>query len=139
MVSLNAVTSIGCSACIFLGLRPPFEGMFHSWFYKSVPCNRSTHTMVCWFDVGCIGLLCTNVYAFRNFTALTSPEAYDLVYTIDALMHFLWGTHDLHLCIVAVFSDKGAAISYGVPPPVRDPAVVTVQGLPILHRLIAIL
>ena len=111
---LDAVLSFGCSACIFIGLWP-FKGLFHSWFYTRVPYNWSTHTMMGWFDVGCIGLLCTNVYAFRKFSASTSPEAYEMVYTTNALMHFLWGAHNLHLYLVAVFSDKGTGMEWRRP------------------------
>ena len=128
---LNAVLASGCSLSIFLGLWP-FKGLFHAWFYKRVPYNWAVvrqiehsvkcicvictntrlrllqHTMMAWFEVGCIGLLTANVLAYRTFTDETSKEAHDLVYTVNLVMHFLWGLHNLHLSIKGFFYDKGA-------------------------------
>ena len=48
--------------------------------------------MMAWFDVGCIGLFTANIFALRNFTADTSIEAYELVYTTNlyALPNCTW-------------------------------------------------
>ena len=55
--------------------------------------------MMTWFDVGCWGLFSMNLFAFLKFSARTSPEAYELVYTVNAVMHFLWGIHNLHMAM----------------------------------------
>ena len=111
---LDAVLSSGCSLCIFIGLWP-FRGLFHAWFYKHVPYTWTTHTMMGWFDVGCIGLLTTNTYAFLHFKESTGQEAFNLVYTTNAVMHFLWGVHNLHLYITAITHDKGTANEWRRP------------------------
>ena len=107
VIFLNAALSAMCSLCTFLGLWT-FGGLFHSWFFKSsAPAYTwTTHTYTAWFHVGCLGLLTTNVFALRHFTRETSPEAFELVFATNALMHFLWGVHNLHLYYVAVTSDK---------------------------------
>ena len=92
---LNAVLSLGCSLCIFIGLWP-FKGLFHAWFYKYVPYYWHTHCMMGWFDVGCIGLFSVNVFAYRDFNDSTTKEAIDLVYVLNAVMHGLWGAHNLN-------------------------------------------
>eukprot|EP00751_Fragilariopsis_kerguelensis_P023338 CAMPEP_0170892358 /NCGR_PEP_ID=MMETSP0734-20130129/41603_1 /TAXON_ID=186038 /ORGANISM="Fragilariopsis kerguelensis, Strain L26-C5" /LENGTH=140 /DNA_ID=CAMNT_0011282297 /DNA_START=49 /DNA_END=467 /DNA_ORIENTATION=- len=71
--------------------------------------------MMAWFDVGCIGLFCTNVYAFNHFTESTSSEAYELVYLTNAVMHFLWGVHNLHLYITGIFHDVGTVFEWRRP------------------------
>ena len=63
--------------------------------------------MIAWFDVGCIGLLTANVLALRTFTDETSKEAHDLVYSVNLVMHFLWGLHNFHLFVKGYFYDKG--------------------------------
>ena len=107
VISLNAALSAMCCLCTFLGLWP-FGGLFHSWFYRSAapPYTWTTHTYTAWFHVGCLGLLTTNVFALRRFTPDTSPEAFELVFATNALMHFVWGVHNLHLYYVAVTQDK---------------------------------
>ena len=106
VIFLNAALSAMCSLCTFLGLWP-FGGLFHSWFFKSAPAYTwTTHTYTAWFHVGCLGLLTTNVFALRHFTRETSAEAFELVFATNALMHFLWGVHNLHLYYVAVTQDK---------------------------------
>ena len=75
---LDAILSLGCSFGLW-----PFKGLFHAWLYKSSQYTWQHHTMMAWFDVGCIGLFTANIFALRNFTADTSIEAYELVYTTN--------------------------------------------------------
>jgi len=104
---LDAILSFGCSDCAFIGLWP-FKGLFHAWMYKKhAPYNWQTHTMMAWFDVGCIGLLTTNIFAYLKFTESTSVEAFELVYTTNFIMHLLWGVHNLHL-FLCNFYQKGS-------------------------------
>ena len=119
VIFLNTALSATCSICTFLGLWP-FGGIFHSWFYKSAPYTWTTHTMMAWFHVGCLGLFTTNVFALRNFTDETSSEAYELVFTTNALMHFLWGMHNLHLYYVAVTQDKGRVVAIFMKSLIQD-------------------
>ena len=113
---LNTVLSLACSLCILIGLWP-FQGLFHAWFYKNYQLYTwTTHTMMAWFDVGCIGLFTTNLYALMHFdTATTSMEAYHLVYTTNAVMHLLWGTHNLHLYLRAKTVDHGTMLEWRRP------------------------
>ena len=81
----------------------------------ATPLRVMQHTMMAWFEVGCIGLLTANVLAYRTFTDETSKEAHDLVYTVNLVMHFLWGLHNLHLSIKGFFYDKGAENEFRRP------------------------
>merc|ERR1719245_2071266 len=92
-VLFNTILSFGCSACIFTAAWP-FQGLMLSWLFTSHRYTWTTHIMMTWFDVGCIGLLTTNTFALLMFDPVkTSTEAYQLVYLTNAVMHFLWGAH----------------------------------------------
>merc|ERR1712232_883083 len=62
-VLFNAILSFGCSTCILIATWP-FRGLMMSWFFTRHRYTWPTHIMMTWFDVGCIGLFTTNVYAF---------------------------------------------------------------------------
>ena len=93
---LNTVLAASCSLCIFIGTWP-FQGLMHAWFFKNwQEYSWTTHVMMTWFDVGCIGLFFLNLQAFLTFDqATTSQEAYAVVFNTNTIMHFLWGIHNL--------------------------------------------
>lgn len=96
VIFINMILALACSLCILIGLYP-FKGLFHAWLYKNYTrYDWSAHTMMGWFEVGCIGLFCMNLQALLFFTETTGQEAYRLVYITNAVMHFLWGAHNLH-------------------------------------------
>lgn len=92
---LNTVLAFSCSSCILIGLWP-FQGLFHSWFWKKSTYTWVTHIEMAWFDVGCIGLFVTNLQALATFDEDTGSEAYRLVFVTNAVMHGLWGAHNFH-------------------------------------------
>eukprot|EP00978_Attheya_sp_CCMP212_P002535 scaffold5152_cov60-Attheya_sp.AAC.1 len=64
--------------------------------------------MMGWFDVGCWGLFATNLQALLYFDeSSTGVEAYRLVCTTNAIMHFMWGAHNLHQFYIA-YNEIGA-------------------------------
>lgn len=92
---LNTILSACCSICILIGLWP-FQGLLHQWFWKQSFYTWTTHVQMGWFDVGCIGLFVTNLQALILFDRQTSTEAYYMVFVTNAVMHGLWGIHNLH-------------------------------------------
>jgi hypothetical protein len=118
VVFLNALLSLGCSTCILIATWP-FQGLMMSWFFTNHKYTWTTHIMMTWFDVGCIGLLTTNVFAFLRFDPdSTSPEAYELVYLTNCVMQGLWGAHNLHQWIIILRgADKGTDAQWRRPYP----------------------
>lgn len=49
-----------------------------------------------WFDVGCIGLFTLNLRCWTTFSKSTSEEAFEANFLVNAVMHGLWGIHNLH-------------------------------------------
>ena len=92
---LNTIMASSCSGCILIGLWP-FQGLFHSWMFKNSWYTWTTHVEMGWFDVGCIGLFVTNLQALITFDEGTGEEAYQMVWVTNAVMHGLWGLHNLH-------------------------------------------
>merc|ERR1712232_249329 len=89
VVALNAALASGCSTCILIATWP-FQGLMMSWFFTRYRYTWTTHIMMTWFDVGCIGLLTANIFALCKFNPeTTSPEAYDLIYLTNAMMQGL--------------------------------------------------
>jgi len=119
----NTVLSLGCSLCILIGLWP-FRGLFHAWFYVRYPFSWNVHTMMAWFDVGCWGLFATNLQSLLTFTSSTSPEALKTVCVTNALMHFLWGAHNLHLGVRGL-----RGVDAGTVDEWRRPSVILLWSL----------
>jgi len=90
-----------------------------SWFFTRFKYTWTTHIMMTWFDVGCIGLFTVNTYAFVKFdVARTGTEAYELVYLTNAVMQGLWGAHNLHQWIIIMRgADKGTEAEWRRPYP----------------------
>jgi len=118
VVLFNGILSFGCSTCILLATWP-FQGLMMSWFFTRHKYTWTSHIMMTWFDVGCIGLLTTNIFAFLRFDpARTSPEAYELVYITNCVMQGLWGAHNLHQWIIIMRgADKGTDAEWRRPYP----------------------
>jgi len=95
---LNTYLAFSCSGCILIGLWP-FRGLFHSWMFSNSVYTWTTHVQMGWFDVGCIGLFVTNLQALTTFTDNTGAEAYRSVFVTNAIMHALWGVHNLQMAV----------------------------------------
>ena len=54
-----------------------------------------------WFDVGCWGLFATNLHAPLHFDESTGANVYRLVCITNAIMHFMWGAHNLQQFYIA--------------------------------------
>jgi len=104
----NTYMAFGCTSCITLATWP-FQGLMMQWFYIRHKYTWTTHTMMTWFLVGCIGLFAINLFALMKFDPdTTSLEGYEAIYLINGLMHFLWGLHQFHLWVIFVRgTDKG--------------------------------
>ena len=60
----------------------------------------TSYNEMAWFDVGCIGLFTANIFALRNFTADTSIEAYELVYTTNLVIKKMNGAVHIVFCYI---------------------------------------
>ena len=71
---LNAILATACSVVYALIGLWPFKGLFFAWLYKEPKIYTfQHHTMMAWFDVGCIGLFTLNIFALLKFTSKIHP------------------------------------------------------------------
>ena len=75
-------------------------------------------------SVGCWGLFATNLQSLLTFGGSTSPEALRLVCVTNALMHFLWGAHNLHIGLLPHYistKEKSWIRARATAQPYQDP------------------
>merc|ERR1719210_2560076 len=103
VVVFNLILSFGCSTCILIGTWP-FGGMMASWFWTKYRYTWTTHVMLTWFDVGCIGLFTTNLYTLLSYPSISRELSASGVqgglpfaiwqgnFAVNMIMQGLWGT-----------------------------------------------
>ena len=95
---LNTILASCCSLFSGFGIWL-FRGLFHHWIFKESHYLWTTHWLYAVFNVGCIGLFVTNLLAFATWNESTGEEAYRTVFITNAVMHGIWGCHNLHQTI----------------------------------------
>merc|ERR1712238_559699 len=113
-VGLNAFLAFGCTDCILLATWP-FNGLMNQWFFPRHRYTWPTHIMMLWFEIGCIGLFVTNLYAFLVYKTLDPlpREIWDGNWWVNFVMHLLWGFSNGHQFILIMRGvDKGTEGEY---------------------------
>merc|ERR1740121_2029265 len=112
-----------------------------SWFFTRHKYTWTTHIMMTWFDVGCIGLLTTNLYAL-----LVYPDIENLDWRVwrgnfltNMVMQGLWGAHNLHQWIIIMRgADKGTDAEWRRPYPMFLWSLLGACGTGFARNLISI-
>ena len=96
---LNTILASSCSLFVIFGLWP-FQGLFPSWIFKKFPYTWTTHVQMGWFDAGCIACFVANIQALFTFDETTTGiEGYRVVFVMNAVIHGIWGVHNLHQAV----------------------------------------
>mmetsp|Transcript_93340 Transcript_93340/g.247807 ORF Transcript_93340/g.247807 Transcript_93340/m.247807 type:complete len:203 (-) Transcript_93340:127-735(-) len=115
----NLILSFGCSASILMATWP-FQRLTTSWLFTNYKYTWTTHVMMTWFDVGCIGLFTANLYCLLVYPDIPQLDfrVWKGNFLVNCVMYGLWGAHNSHQwSIIMVGTDKGTEGEWRRPYP----------------------
>jgi len=118
-VLFNLVLSFGCCFAILLATWP-FKGLTPQWNFKRLRYTWTTHIMMTWFWVGCVGLFVNNLYALLVYPSIKDLDqrVWEGTFMVNFVMHLLWGLHNLHQWVIIMRgADKGTEGEWRRPYP----------------------